>query len=65
MKQLIDEIEELIQTDEYNKDKQSQLLISIYESASLEKRIEIDRCFICLCGKSLETLIEKRKIEEE
>lgn len=64
MELLINEIQELMLTDEDNRERQSEKLISVYESASFEQKIQIDKCFICLCGYSLETLIEKRKDDD-
>ena len=56
---LIDRVEEAMSTDDENREKQSAILLRTYEKASPAEQAKIDECFICICGWSLKTLINK------
>lgn len=52
---LIETIFEEMLSDMEDSDKQSEYLIDIYQNS--QHQLEIDACFICLCGYSLSSLI--------
>lgn len=53
---LIEIIAAEIMSDTECSDKQSKLLIEAYLES--QNKTEIDKCFICLCGFALATMIE-------
>src|SRR5262245_23564118 len=55
---VIDQIEELMQSDDDDREEQSELLVSIYDEADENGKKLIDRVIICLCGYSLKTLMK-------
>ena len=57
---LIDLVQEAMLSDDEDRSKQSDILRRTYEGASLEAKNQIDKCFICLCGWSLETLLNRQ-----
>ena len=62
---IIDKIENELNTDDANRDKQGKILLDKYHRATLEQQIVIDDIFISLCGWSLETLILAVLMQEE
>ena len=56
---LIDRVDEAMSTDDEDRKKQSKILLRTYAEAKVEEKAKIDECFICLCGWSLKTLINK------
>lgn len=62
MNTIIDRIENLMQTDDEDREKQSRRLVDEYSSAARSAQEVIDGCFIALCGYSLKTLITDKGI---
>ena len=60
MANLINKIEDLMSTDDVNRNNQSKRLIAEYKSATEEEKKKVDDIFICLCGYSIKTLISKK-----
>ncbi len=56
---LIDHVQEAMLSDDEDRSKQSEILRRTYEEASQEAKEKIDECFICLCGWSLQTLLNR------
>lgn len=55
---VIDKVEREMQTDDADRDKQSDILVSIYKESNPDAKNRIDEIFICLCGWSLQTLLD-------
>ena len=55
---LIDRVQEAMLSDDADREKQSELLIFLYEEASPDAKNKVDEIFICLCGWSLQTLLK-------
>lgn len=65
---LIDGIQTLMNNDEEDPEKQSDNLEALYEIATDTQKKAIDNAFICICGYSLDTLInhpEDISLEDE
>ena len=61
MKQtLIDRIEEEMQTDDADREKQSNILKRIYKESTPEEQERMDDVTMCICGWTLSTLIGKK-----
>ena len=58
---LIDRIQQEMLSDTEDRDDQSHYLIQEYKTASPKTQQVMDAAFICLCGYSLNTLIETTK----
>jgi hypothetical protein len=54
---LIDHIEDLMASDDVDREQQSDYLRSVYENADPQGRDALDSAFIALCGYSLTTLL--------
>lgn len=59
-KQLVDKIEEAMQTDGDRKNSESQNIKKLYKEADTATKDTIDKIFISLCGWSLKTLIKNK-----
>ena len=55
---LIDLIFEQMETDDCNRQKQSALLLKLYDNATKDQLVFLDEVLICLCGYSMDTLID-------
>jgi hypothetical protein len=55
---LIDRVEQAMQTDDEDREKQSGYLADCYNEATTAGKRLIDECFIALCGWSLKSLID-------
>lgn len=65
---LIEGIEKLMSSDSENREKQSEQLESLYEIATATQKKAIDNALICICGYSLNTIInnpENISVENE
>jgi hypothetical protein len=56
---LIDRIQEEMESDDEDREKQSAILLSVYMGADEKTQAVIDEVFICLCGWSFKTLLER------
>ncbi len=54
---LIEQVYDLIVSDEENTDKQSLYMRQEYDTATAEERKVVDSIFICLCGYGLGSII--------
>lgn len=57
MDNTIEGILTLMQNDEENLEKQSEILESLYEVSTDTQKKAINNAFICICGYSLDTII--------
>ncbi len=57
MDNIIEGILTLMQNDEENPEKQSEILEAFYEVSTDAQKKAIDNAFICICGYSLDTII--------
>ncbi len=55
----LDIINKLIEFDEKNPAKQSELLVHYYNTATIEEKKAINNIMICICGHSLDAIINK------
>jgi len=53
---LIERVTEVMETDYDNMDKQSALLLELYDRADDAGKQLLDQAFVCLCGWSLKSL---------
>lgn len=67
MRNIIDIIDEEMQSDEENRDRQSEILENHYKNATKKGKGLIDDVLLCLCGWSFRTLKEKMNepVEDE
>lgn len=56
---LIGNIEDLMHSDDADRQQQSNRLISLYRTASDPQRVALDAAFVMLCGYSLKTLMKE------
>jgi hypothetical protein len=57
---LIDRIQEEMENDDENREEQSAILYSVYVGVDKKTQAIIDEVFICLCGWSFKTLLERK-----
>ena len=57
---LIDRVQTEMQSDDEDREKQSAILLSVYEQADKKTKEAINEVFICLCGWSLDTLLNRK-----
>ncbi len=50
-------IQDLINSDSRDLDKQRELLIHFYENANQQEQEAINKIITCLCGKQLDTIL--------
>lgn len=56
---LIDRVQDEMESDDEDRQKQSAILLSVYDGADEKTKATIDEVFICLCGWSLKTLLNR------
>ena len=56
---LIDRVQEAMSADDEDREKQSEILLNIYKESDQATKNKVDEIFICLCGWSLKTLINR------
>ncbi len=55
---IIEKVLLLMQNDDEDRERQSEILQQTYETASASEKKAIDNCFIALCGFALGTILE-------
>lgn len=58
---IITQVFEAIESDDCNREKQSDKIIAYFSHLQQDYKNQIDNIFISLCGWSLSTLIERRE----